>query len=51
MALCGVIVEEEILSSNVFDVATYGGIDDIPEDYRPGSPFHHFPRDQEIVVY
>jgi hypothetical protein len=51
MGLCGVAVEENILSSNVFDVATYESIDDVPEDYRPGSPFHHFPQDLEIIAY
>jgi hypothetical protein len=40
----------DILSSNVFDVATYDSIDDVPEDYRPGSPFHHFRQDLEIIV-
>jgi hypothetical protein len=51
MGLCGVVVEEGILSSNVFDVATYGSIDDVPEEYRPGSPFHNFPQDLEITAY
>jgi hypothetical protein len=51
MRLCGVAVEEDIRSSNIFDVATYDSIEDVPEDYRPGSPFHHFPRDLEITAY
>jgi hypothetical protein len=49
--LCGVAVEEDIRSSNVFDVATYDSIDDVPEEYRPGAPFHHFPQDLEITTY
>ena len=51
MRLCGVDVEEDIRSSNVFDVANYDSIDDVPEDYRPGSPFHRFPQDLEITAY
>jgi hypothetical protein len=51
MGLIGVIVEEGILSSNVFDVAAYDTVDDIPHDYKPGSPFHHFPQDLEITAY
>ena len=50
MGLCGVVVEESFLSSNVFDVANYGSIGDVPTDYRPGSPFQHFPQDLEIVA-
>ena len=49
MILCGVIVEENIISSNVFDVAKYASINDVPDNYRPGSPFHHFPQDLEII--
>ena len=45
--LCGVDVEEATRSSNVFDVAPYDGIDDVPENYRPGSPFHHFGQEFE----
>ncbi len=51
MRLCGVAVEEDIRSSNVFDVAKYDSIDDVPEDYRPGSPFHHFRQELEITAY
>jgi hypothetical protein len=51
MRLCGVAVEEDARSSNVFDVATYESIDDVPEDYRPGSPYHHFRQDLEITAY
>jgi hypothetical protein len=50
MRLCGVAVEQDIRSSNVFDVAIYDGIDDVPEDYRPGSPFHHFSQELEITA-
>jgi hypothetical protein len=51
MGLIGVAVEESIRSSNIFDVATYASIDDVPEDYRPGSPFQHFRQDLEITAY
>jgi hypothetical protein len=51
IGLCGVAVEENILSSNVFDVANYDSIDDVPEGYRPGSPFQHFSQDLEITAY
>jgi hypothetical protein len=51
MALCGVTVGKNILSSNVFVVATFGSIDDVPDDYRPGSPFQHFSQDVEITAY
>ncbi len=50
MRLCGVAVEEDIRSSNIFDVADYESIDDVPQDYRPGSPFHHFRQDLEITA-
>jgi hypothetical protein len=49
MRLCGVAVEEDIRSSNIFDVAIYESIDDVPADYRPGAPFHHFRQDLEIT--
>lgn len=51
IGLCGIAVEENILSSNVFDVAKYGSIDEVPEEYRPGSPFQHFPQDLDINAY
>jgi hypothetical protein len=50
MRLCGVVVEQDIRSSNIFDVADYESIDDVPEDYRPGSPFHHFRQDLQITA-
>ena len=50
MRLCGVDVEENIRSSIVFDVADYDSIDDVPQDYRPGAPFHHFHGDLEITA-
>jgi hypothetical protein len=49
--LCGVVVEENIRSSNVFTVAMYDGIDDVPEEYRPGSPFRKFAQELEITAY
>ncbi len=51
LRLCGVDVEEAIRSSNLFDVALYESIDEVPEDYRPGSPFHHFRQDLEITAF
>jgi hypothetical protein len=51
LRLCGVDVEKNIRSSNVFDVANYDGVGDIPQDYRPGSPFHQFSQDLEITAY
>ncbi|HEY6426937.1 MAG TPA: hypothetical protein VIX84_06870 [Acidimicrobiales bacterium] len=50
MRLCGVAVEQDIRSSNIFDVAIYESIDDVPDDYRPGSPFHHFRQDLAITA-
>jgi hypothetical protein len=50
MRLCGVDVEEDIRSSNVFDVAIYDSIADVPDDYRPGSPFRHFGKELEITA-
>ena len=51
LRLCGVAVEEALRSSNVFDVAIYESIEEVPEDFRPGSPFHHFRQDLEITAY
>jgi len=50
ISVCGTVINENILSSNVFDVAAYDSIADVPEGYRPGSPFHHFPDDLEITA-
>ena len=51
MRLCGVAVEEDIRSSNIFDVANYDSIDDVSENYRPGAPFQQFTQDLEITAY
>jgi hypothetical protein len=51
LRLCGVAIEEDIRSSNVFDVAVYESVDDIPEDYRPGSPYHHFKQELAVTAY
>jgi hypothetical protein len=51
MRLCGIAVEDDIRSSNVFDVTNFDSIDQVPEDYRPGSPFHQFDQDLEITAY
>ena len=50
LCLSGVAVEEDIRSSNVFDVAVDDSSDDIPEEYRPGSPFQQFKRELEITT-
>ena len=50
MRLCGVDVQEDIRSSIVFDVASYDSIDDVPQGYRPGSPFQQFRQDLEIMA-
>ncbi|HWD56173.1 MAG TPA: hypothetical protein VG346_13690 [Acidimicrobiales bacterium] len=49
--LCGVVVEEAVRSSNVFDVANYDSAGDIPAEYRPGSEFHRFGQDLQITAY
>ncbi len=51
LRLCGVVVEEAIRSSNLFDVAVYDSLDEVPNDYRPGAPFHHFQQDLDITSY
>jgi hypothetical protein len=50
LRLVGVAVEADIRSSNIFDVAVYDSLDEVPDDYRPGSPFHHFRQDLEITM-
>jgi len=51
LRLCGVAIEEDIRSSNVFDVANYESIDQVPDAYQPGSPFQHFRQDLEVTAY
>jgi hypothetical protein len=50
IALCGVVVAESALSSNVFDVTRFDDAADIPLRYRPGAPFIAFEEDLEITV-
>jgi hypothetical protein len=50
LALCGVAVEGGVESSNVFDVARYGTIEEIPSEYLPGAPFIRFTEDLEITA-
>jgi len=50
ITVCGVAQEEGILSSNVFDVARYGGEGEVPVDYLPGAPYHHFESALEVTV-
>jgi hypothetical protein len=51
LRLCGVAIEEDIRSSNIFDVAVYESVDDIPDEYRPGAPFQHFTHELAITAY
>jgi hypothetical protein len=51
IALCGVVSEEGMLSSNVFDVARYDSIADVPTEYRPGAPVQQLTEDLEITAY
>ncbi len=50
LALIGVVQEESIKSSNVFDVERYEAPDEIPESYLPGAPFEKFSGDLEITI-
>jgi hypothetical protein len=50
ITLCGVAVEESIRSSNIFDVARYGSLNEVPQDYRPGAAFLNLSEDLEITV-
>jgi len=50
LTLCGVAEEEDVASSNIFDVARYNSADEIPIDYRPGSPALRLSDDLEITV-
>jgi hypothetical protein len=50
IVLCGVADEEDVVSSNVFDVARYGTLADVPPDYLPGAAFIRFAEDLEITV-
>jgi hypothetical protein len=50
LTLCGVAVEENILSSNVFDVDRYDDAADIPAQYRPGTPYLELSEALEIAV-
>lgn len=50
ITLCGVAVEEDILSSNVFDVARFESIEDVPAEYQPGAVFLNLAEDLEITA-
>ena len=50
LRLCGVVVAENVLSSNVFDVARYDDASGVPESYLPGSPFIEFEEDLDATV-
>ena len=51
IVLCGVVSEQGTLSSNVFDVARYDSIADVPSEYRPGAPVQQLTEDLEITAY
>lgn len=50
LTLCGVAVEEGILSSNIFDVDRYADAADVPTEYRPGAPYLRLREDLDIAV-
>jgi hypothetical protein len=50
ITLCGVAVEEDVRSSNIFDVARYPSIDEVPSEYRPGAAYLNLSEDLEITV-
>jgi len=51
IVLCGVVSEQGTLSSNVFDVARYDSVADVPTEYRPGAPVQQLSEDLEITAY
>ncbi len=48
LTLCGVVAEDEALTGETFDVARYGGVDEVPSDFLPGNAFITFPEDLDI---
>ena len=50
LTVCGVVVDESIASGNVFEVARYRQLADVPDPYRPGAPYLRFSEDLEITV-
>jgi hypothetical protein len=50
ITLCGVAIADDVLSSNVFDVARYADIADVPPQYLPGTAYIEFTEDLEITV-
>jgi hypothetical protein len=51
LALVGVAVERDISSSNLFDVARYSSVADVPAGYLPGSPVQALAEPLEITAY
>jgi hypothetical protein len=49
LELCGVAVEEDIRSSNIFDVAHYDDLQEVPPEYRVGAEFLNLDEDLEIT--
>ena len=49
LVLCGVAVEQDIRSSNIFDVEHYQDIVDVPPQYLPGAPFLNLDEDLDIT--
>ena len=51
LTLCGVAVESEIASSNIFDVSRFASLEDVPAGYLPGTTFTTFRSPIEITIY
>ncbi len=50
LTLCAVAVAEDVLSSNIFDVAFYDDLAEVPAEYRPGAPYLTLAGDLEITA-
>jgi len=50
LVLCGVAAEEDIVASNLFEVANYGSAADIPAEYLPGAPYIEFADDLDATA-
>ena len=51
LGLVGLARVDSVAASNVFDVEVYDSIDEVPLDYRVGSPSLVLPGDLEITAY
>jgi hypothetical protein len=50
LALCGVVQVDEVLTGEIFEVAVYGGSDEVPAEYLPGGAFIEFPDDLDLEI-